>query len=136
MHHYICMYIGVNALCMYVCICTYKCMYVCMYACTYVCMCVQVRVYVRTYVCMHVYMNSVDLENFSAKNSYSSYFNEIKTHKIFTMKILFSNNQYNTSSFHSANPCTLNVSDNNIYKAEKNTSFYYTTSYSTDKHTG
>ena len=81
-----------HSVCTYVYAHTNVCTYACMYVRTYVCVCRYVCMYVRMYVCMHVYMYSVDLENFSAKNSYSSYFNEIKTHKIFTMKILFSNN--------------------------------------------
>ena len=50
------------------------------------------------------------------------------------MKILLSNNQY-MHLFHSANLCTPNVCDNNIYQAQMCASFYYL-SGSTDQCTG
>ena len=50
--------------------------------------------YVHTYVCIYVicaYICTIDLKNFGVKIlcKAHSYFNEIKTHEIFTMVIYF-----------------------------------------------
>ena len=57
---------------------------------------------------------TVDMENFGVKKiSYSSYFNEIKHTRFFTMKILLSNNYYHAyaSSIYSGHSCMLNLSN-------------------------
>ena len=52
---------------------------------------------------------------------------KLKHKRLFTMNILLSNKQYHASSFHSEHSCMLNVCDNNLYKAQMSTLFYYNT---------